>query len=128
VSRVWRLSLFFVLLGLWTWKLLEPFPVPEEIQETLLAAGLKLVAAKTLHAVMYGVLAILAITLPAPLRWRRFFVGLLLLHAIATEIGQTFVPHRTGRAWDVVIDWTGIAMGLALLHLVKRKDAPAAAP
>jgi hypothetical protein len=112
---------FLVFLSLWTWKLLEPYPVPEEIRQGLAGAELLLIAAKSLHALGYAFLTILAATLPVPRHWRCFFVGLLVLHGVATEIGQTFVPNRTGRVYDVLIDWCGIALGLGAVKLWKRR-------
>lgn len=111
---------FLVFLSLWTWKLLEPHPVPDEISEGLAKAGLSFVAAKSLHAAGYAFLTILAATLPVPQYWQRFLVGLLVMHGVATEIGQTYVPSRSGRVNDVLIDWCGIAMGLLALKLWRR--------
>jgi VanZ family protein len=98
-------------LGLWTWKLLEPNPVPEELSSKLTSVE-KFVAAKTLHACGYAFLTFLAVTLPVPRHWRWFFAGLLALHGVATEIGQTFVPGREGSRRDVLIDWCGVALGV----------------
>lgn len=98
-------------LGLWTWKLLEPTPVPEELARRLQEEW-KFVLAKCLHAGGYAFLTALAVTLPVPRRWRWFFVAFLALHGAGTEIGQTFVPNRTGTVRDVLIDWGGIALGV----------------
>jgi VanZ family protein len=120
-SRRWDLLhflLFLAFLALWTWKLLEPQPVPEELRKGL--AGYDFVAAKMLHACGYAFLTILAATLPVG---RRFLVGVLLLHGVGTEIGQTFVPNRTGRVFDVVIDWCGIALGLLIVSRMRRRRA-----
>jgi len=121
-------AILLLFLVLWTWKLLEPHPVPEEISEGLAKAGLSYIAAKTLHAAGYAFLAILAVTLPAPRRWRGFLVGLLVWHGIATEIGQTFIPNRTGRVRDVFIDWLGIGLGLLAVLLWKRRRPPGPGP
>lgn len=102
---------FLGFISLWTWKLLEPYPVPEELREGLASAGLDFAAAKTLHAIGYAFLTVLAGTLPIARLWRHWLIGLLVLHGVATEIGQTFVPNRTGRAADVFIDWGGVLMG-----------------
>lgn len=107
-----RFAIFLVFLGLWTWKLLEPYPVPEDLRDGLERAGLSFIAAKSLHAAGYAFLTILAFTLPVPKRWRWFLVLLLAWHGVATEIGQSFVPNRTGRVRDVLIDWLGIGLGL----------------
>lgn len=115
-----RFAVFLLFLGLWTWKLLEPHPVPEELRDGLERAGLSFLAAKTLHAAGYAFLTILAFTLPVPRRWNHFLVFLLVLHGAATEIGQTFVPNRTGRVRDVLIDWLGIGLGLLAIYAWRR--------
>jgi VanZ family protein len=109
-----HLSVFLVLLGLWTWKLLEPHPVPEGLRERL--AEYNYAAAKTLHAGGYALLTILAATLPVSRGWRLALVVFLFLHGMGTEIGQTYVPNRTGRVLDVIIDWGGITLGLVILE------------
>lgn len=111
---------FVVVLSLWTWKLLEPYPIPEEISEGLAKLGLQFAAAKSLHVVGYAFLTILAITVPLPTHWRYFLVGLLALHGVATEIGQRFVPNRTGSVRDVLFDWCGVALGLLLVRVWNR--------
>lgn len=100
-----------VFLSLWTWKLLQPQPVPEAISARM-TSETKFVAAKALHACGYTFLTLLAVTLPLPNYWRWFLAGLLALHGVATEIGQTYVPGRTGRVYDVLIDWAGVALGV----------------
>lgn len=102
---------FLVLLGLWTWKLVSPVPVPEELRSGLESAGLSYAAAKTLHLLGYAVLAVLAGTLPVTRHWQRLLIGFLALHGVATEVAQTFVPNRSGRVTDVLIDWAGITVG-----------------
>lgn len=104
---------FAVLLGLWTWKLVSPVPVPDEISDGLARAGLSFAAAKTLHVLGYALLAGLAATLPVPRHWRRFLILLLVVHGVATEVAQTFVPNRNGSVTDVLIDWVGVALGAA---------------
>jgi hypothetical protein len=102
---------FAVLLGLWTWKLVSPNPVPDELRSGLAAAGLSYAAAKTLHLSGYALLTVLAGTLPVARRWRVGLVLMLYAHGVATEVIQTYVPNRTGTATDVLIDWAGISMG-----------------
>ena len=111
------LVLFVVLLGLWTWKLLEPYPVPESVRgELTFETGA--VLAKGFHTGGYAVLTVLAGTLPLPRRWRWGLIAGLALHAVATEILQAVLPfNRTGRVVDVLLDWAGIAVGLAGLRV-----------
>jgi VanZ family protein len=110
-----HLGAFLVLLGVWTWKLLEPYPVPPSVRDEL-SADAFLILAKSAHAGVYGFLAVLAWTLPVSRRWRLFLVVFLLLHGVGTEIGQTYVPNRTGKVTDVLIDWAGITAGLLALR------------
>ena len=112
-----HLLVFLVFLSLWTWKLLEAYPVSEEISDELEKAGLSFAAAKSLHAGGYAFLTVLAATMPVERRGRIFLVGFLILHGVATEIGQTYVPNRFGSVRDVLIDWGGIALGLLALRL-----------
>ena len=118
-----HLLVLLTFLGLWTWKLLESNPVPEAISAKL-QGPVRYAAAKGLHACCYAFLALLAVTLPVPNSWRWFFAGLLALHGVATEIGQTYVPGRTGSAIDVLIDWGGVLLGLLVWRLWARKAAP----
>lgn len=107
--------LFAGLLSIWTWLLLEPNPVPERVHELLSWWDwLPFLAAKSLHAGGYATLTVLAgIAVPGR-RWKGIALAFLLLHGAATEIGQTFVPNRSGSIRDVVIDWVGIAAGVGL--------------
>lgn len=117
-----HLGVLLAALGVWTWKLLEPHPVPASVRDEL-SAGAFAVLAKSAHAGAYAFLAMLAWTLPVSRRWRLALVAFLVLHGVGTEIGQTFVPNRTGRATDVLIDWCGVIAGLAVLRLWKRRPA-----
>ena len=105
--------LFVVLLGAWTWKLLEPKPVPDDVVGLLSSwfRFLPYFLAKFLHAGGYAALAFLALVAAPSGRWRAWLVTLLVLHAPASEIGQTFVPNRTGKMIDACLDWTGLAAG-----------------
>jgi VanZ family protein len=121
----WRFALhfaaFLAVLVLWTWKLLDPAPVPGEWKSWLVSLGLVFAAAKGLHVVGYATLTVLAVTLPVPRRWRVFLVGLLVLHGVVTEVGQTFVPDRTGSPLDVLIDWAGIVLGVLAVHTLWKR-------
>jgi hypothetical protein len=110
-TPIGHFAAFAALLALWTWKLVSPNPAPEAVRAALADLDLAFAVAKTLHLSGYALLALLAATLPVPRRWRAFLVGLLALHGVATEVAQTFVPNRTGKASDVLIDWVGVALG-----------------
>lgn len=118
---VFRFVVFAVFLGLWTWKLLQPVPVPEALTAEL-GADWRFLLAKCLHAGAYAFLTVLAFALPVPRYWHWFLVGLLALHGAATEYGQTFVPNRSGSVRDVIIDCVGIALGV-LASLSARRAA-----
>ena len=64
-----------------------------------------------------AVLAFLAATtacLLVPVRWRWGLLIFLVLHGCGTELGQRFVPTRSGSVRDVVLDCLGIGFGLAV--------------
>ena len=114
--RRFAAAIFYVLLPLWTWKLLDPFPLPVELEEWFYGWKIiKVVLAKLLHVTMYAALTYLAGHL-LPLRRPvfTFALSLLMLHGVVTEILQTFVPNRSGLATDVLIDWLGILIGMAI--------------
>jgi VanZ family protein len=116
-----HLLVLLAFLGLWTWKLLEPNPVPEAVSSKL-QGPVRVVAAKGLHACGYAFLTLLAVTLPVPNYWRWFFAGLLALHGAATEIGQTYVPGRVGSVRDVLIDWGGVLLGVLVWRLARNPE------
>jgi hypothetical protein len=107
-------ALFLVGLAVWTWKLLEPNPVPESVFRFVsLWDFLPLLASKILHVLGYAVLTALAWVAAPPGRWRWAVVGFLLLHGVASEVLQHVLPfNRTGKVSDVLIDWAGIALGI----------------
>jgi VanZ family protein len=110
-------AVFLIFFGLWTWKLLEPYPVPERIEHQI-PLDMKFWFAKTLHASAYAFLTILAAFLPVRRPYFWAVVTVLLLHGVGTEIAQTYIPSRNGCVRDVVIDWFGIGMGLLCLWKV----------
>ena len=103
--------LFWPALAIWTWKLVEPKPVPEVVGDWLDDPG-KFLVGKSLHFSGYAYLAfVLGIWVPPRRRPLVLAFSLMLSHGIGTEVIQTMVPNRTGRVADVLIDWAGIATG-----------------
>lgn len=109
-------AIFFLLLGLWTWKLLEPNPVPEAVGAEI-PTDLKFLLSKCLHLAAYAVLAVLASFLPVRRPYFLAAIAVLAVHAVGTEVGQSYVPNRHGSARDVGINWAGIGAGLLLLRV-----------
>jgi VanZ family protein len=107
---------FFLFLGLWTWKLLHPVPVPEEVARAI-PGSMKFAFAKSLHVGAYAFLTVLAAFLPV--RRPYFWVAVLTLvaHAVGTEVGQLYVPNRHGSVRDVLLDWLGVAVGLMAVRV-----------
>ena len=104
-------AVFALFLGLWTWKLLEPNPVPEPVVRGI-PTDLKFWLAKALHAGAYAFLTVLAAWLP--LR-RPYFWGVVALPGTARGRQRDrpdIRPEPSRLARDVVIDWVGIGMGL----------------
>lgn len=69
------------------------------------------------HLVAYAILAVLA--RHAGLSHRASLI-LALLYAITDELHQRFIPGRTGRPLDVMIDFVGALMGVAVYRLSGR--------
>jgi VanZ family protein len=111
MTRILALSVFLVLLGVWTWKLLEPYPLPESVDRQI-SEDWRFWLAKSLHAGVYAFLTVFAALLPIRRAYFLAIVGVLALHGVGTEIGQTYVPSRHGCVRDVIIDWAGVSAGL----------------
>ena len=107
-------AVFALFLGLWTWKLLEPSPLPERVVEGI-PTDWKFWLSKLLHAGAYAFLTVLARWLPVRRAYFWLVVALLALHGVGTEIGQTYVPNRHGCLRNVIIDWVGIGLGVGVL-------------
>jgi len=112
---------FFTFLGLWTWKLLEPSPVPESINEAI-PFDLKFIASKIAHVGGYTFLTLLIAWLPLNRRQFWVAVGLLALHGALSEFLQDAMGlGRTGKVTDVMIDLFGITLGLLTLRVARGK-------
>ena len=105
---------FWPALAVWTWKLVEPNPVPEGVKQLLSWLDIaSYFVAKALHVLGNTYLTVtLGVWVPRRRRPLTLALTLMLAHGMATEIAQTFVPHRTGSPTDVLIDWFGVALGV----------------
>ncbi len=106
-------TVWWLAVVVWTVALTTTFPV--HIKETVMPvdpAGIHV--AKVLHFCAYAFLAAFSLWLRPPVVWRWLIVLLLLEHGVATEWVQGFVPERTPRVDDVVIDHLGVALGVVL--------------
>jgi len=106
--------LFWPSLTLWTWKLVEPRPVPEAVLALVSWSDwAHYLVAKTLHLLGNTYLTVvLGVWVPRRRAPLVLAFALMLAHGMATEIAQTFVPPRTGRPLDVLIDWSGVSLGV----------------
>jgi hypothetical protein len=116
MRKVLPFAVFAVFLGVWTWKLLEPNPVPEPVLSGI-PTDWKFWLFKAVHLGGYAFLTVLAAWLPIrrPFFWA--IVVFLALHGAASEFLQWYLElGRHGCVRDVVIDWVGIGIGLGVLR------------
>lgn len=83
-------------------------------------------AQKGLHFGVYAALGVGAVALFPRRRW--WVLGAVLAHGVLSEVGQYygnlwFETHRGGDPVDVLIDWTGVAVGVGGWWVVKRLAA-----
>ena len=71
---------------------------------------------KSFHLIEYAVLAIL---LSLAIFKRSLIIFIAYLYAISDEIHQSFVPGRTSRFRDTLIDLVGILLGVLILGKIK---------
>jgi VanZ family protein len=114
----WRWVVWVAFLCVWSVALLVPDPIgfllaykPKGIKVT---HEMTFLMAKTLHVTAYAIAAILTGWLRAPGSWRWVLLAFWFVHAGATEIGQLFVPGRTGSLRDVGLDHFGLIIGVAI--------------
>jgi hypothetical protein len=110
--------LWGLLLALWTAALLRP--EPPKVSEAILPMEWRFWAAKGLHVSAYAFLACTGGWLAPTWRARWCLWAALLAHAALTEVGQLYVPGRSGSVVDVGINATGLTLGaLAGLALLR---------
>jgi VanZ family protein len=108
-SRKIRVLIWFVYVLSWSTALLVPVPsLPDpDVQFTV---------AKALHVAAYAVLALLTLWLRLGGWWRWLLLAFLFAHGVLTEFLQWYFPAlgRNGCVADVIRDWVGVTLGLAL--------------
>jgi hypothetical protein len=109
VLRLLHLAAFVVPFGVFSYLLITPEPPKPPTQVDWLV----FLFYKTGHATGYAYLAAVGYLLPRIPKYRWAMVGLVMLHGVATEVIQYSFPelHRHGCVQDVLIDWSGIAVG-----------------
>src|SRR5262245_33728532 len=90
----WLWGTWLLILGVWTFALVTPYPV--QVEHEVLPAEAGYPTSKLLHVGMYAFLTAVTAFLPARGVRRWLPVLVLSLHGFGTEYCQTFVPLRTG--------------------------------
>ncbi len=114
---------FWLALAVWTVLLVRPTPQDVTAELKGWSDILPLVVAKTLHVTAYAVFAGWGLTVFGRRKW--WAVGAVAVHAILGEVGQYlgnvwFATGRVGCITDVLIDWTGMAIGCGVWRVGKR--------
>lgn len=118
-SNVFRWSVWWLFLAILTWALCSPDPA--KAAQDLLPSEMTFTASKSVHVFSYAFMAVLVVWLPATPGQRLALWVLLALHGAVTEYIQTFVPGRFGSVGDVLIDLSGLCLGLALARYLLRR-------
>ena len=93
-------------------------------EQTEIVASLQFLARKSAHFSIYMILGILSFLTFISYEKLLFALrlttsgGICLLYATSDEIHQLFIPGRSGEVRDVMIDFSGAALGIALSTLV----------
>jgi VanZ family protein len=118
-ARLLHLAAWIVPFGVFTFLLITPEPPkpPTEID------WLVFLCYKAAHASGYAYLTAVGFLIPRTTRSRWGVVALMMSHGIATEVIQASFPelHRHGCIQDVLIDWSGIAVGQYAARLLYRR-------
>ena len=97
-------------------------------------ATLHFLVRKSAHFTEYGILSLLwfrawrGTRIGFAWQWAGLGVVIAMATAITDEVHQSFVPSRTGSAWDVLLDVTGALFAQLLLWIVirVRRERPVA--
>jgi VanZ family protein len=108
----WLWAAWLVMLAIWTWALVTPYPV--QVEHEVLPNGVGFPTSKALHVAAYAFLTGFGSFLPLRGAWRWLPFVVLSLHGFGTEFCQLFVPLRTASLRDVGLDHVGILLGLVL--------------
>ena len=93
-------------------------------EQTEIVASLQFLARKSAHFSIYMILGVLSFLAVISYEKLLFVLRLTvsgsvcLLYAASDEIHQLFIPGRSGEVRDVMIDFSGAALGIALSMLV----------
>jgi VanZ family protein len=106
---------WFLFTIVWTFLLVAK--IPENVQfsdDPELSYRIRIVIAKTVHALCYAGWTILTGSLFTKFGLRLALLFLLMNHAVATEYVQLVYSNRDGCLRDSLIDHAGIFVGLVL--------------
>jgi hypothetical protein len=113
-----------VLLVVWSWLLVRRNEIPESFLGGYSWFDREMaifIIAKTVHLSVYAFFGIFGGLLPTTKRGQLILWGCLILHGIASEIGQMignayFETNRHGCIRDMLIDAAGVTVGACLLR------------
>ena len=114
---------------LWRVRLIVGIFYPEfdnlpAAEQTEIVASLQFLARKSAHFSIYMILGVLSFLAVISYEKLLFVLRLTvsgsvcLLYAASDEIHQLFIPGRSGEVRDVMIDFSGAVLGIALSMLV----------
>ena len=93
-----------------------------EQEQISMAESIDYPVRKAAHATEYAILAglMLGIVVTSLINWKHLLVAVLVavVYASTDEFHQLFVPGRSGRFIDVLIDGTGALIGVLIVFLV----------
>lgn len=102
----------------------EQFRSIDKTTQNSIVEGLQFIVRKSAHFLAYAILGGLCFenlsVLDKLSKKKTFFIALLIsvLYAISDEIHQYFVPGRSARVFDVMIDSAGVCLGICIVIFV----------